>query len=93
MKMLQDIEKTPAIGYKLLDIGPHWELHSSTGVYRGSLEMVRSYAVLRLGFLVEDIDIAVREMDKNFHDGAEFGIYKRFIFTFERSLYATSIIH
>lgn len=93
VKMLQNIERMPLSGYKLFNLGSHWELHSSGGIYKGSFELVRAHALFKLGFEEEDIEIAVGEMHKNFHNGAEFGIYKRFIFTFERNFGAKTSIH
>lgn len=82
--MFQKIERSPTKGYQLFNLGSHWEMHSSTGVFKGDLKTVCTYAVANLGFRFNELEIAVHFMEKELHDGAEFGIYKSFIFTFDR---------
>lgn len=84
--MFTNIDRIPNSGYKLFDLGSHWEFHSSTRVFRGKFEDVRFYAVFDLGFNHLDIDLAVDQMKERHHEGAEFGIYKHFLFTFERDI-------
>jgi hypothetical protein len=76
------VEKTTIdmVGYKLFDFGQTWEFHFSHGIFRGSLDEVVRYAVLRHDFSVSELEIGVVEIEKGFHDGAEFGIYKSFMF-------------
>ena len=81
--MFQKLDRSPTKGYQLINVGPYWELHSASGVFRGNLKKVCTYAVLNLGFLFKELEAAVDEMEKHFHDGAEFGIYKSFMFTFD----------
>jgi hypothetical protein len=80
-------------GYKLYDLGSLYELHSSRGIFRGSLAQVSTYAVLKLGFNIKEIELGVLEMERNFHDGAEYGVRKSFMFTFDKEgKYAKSIV-
>ena len=83
VKMIQTTDKLPILGYKLLNLGSHWELKSPRGTFRGDLKKVCAYAVNTLGFQFQELNLAVNEMEKQFHDGSEFGMYKSFIFTFE----------
>lgn len=79
--MFHVVEKDMS-GYKLFDFGSWYELHSKFGVYRGTLRQVSVYAVIELGFEVSEIEIGVLEMEKHFHDAAEYGIMKKFIYSF-----------
>ncbi len=83
--MFQKLERSSSKGYQLFSLGPKWELHTPSGIVSGTLHQICNYAVLRLGFKITEIEFAVIEMEKQFHDAAEFGIYKSFIFTFDRS--------
>jgi hypothetical protein len=82
--MFHTLERSPAKGYQLLNLGSHWELHSPTGVFKGDLKKICTYAVIKLGFPFKELEIAVDQMEKSFHNGAEFGIYQHFIFTFDQ---------
>ena len=90
--MFQRLEQE-LTGYKLFDYGSWYELHSSHGVFRGNLHQVRTYAVMELGFKFKEIDYGVLAMEENFHNGAEFGVRKSFLYTFDaKEKYAKSII-
>ena len=83
--MFHTLERAPSKGYQLLNLGSHWELHSPSGVFKGDLKKICTYAVVKLGFPFKELEIAVDEMEKRFNEGhnaAEFGIYKSFVFTF-----------
>jgi hypothetical protein len=82
--MFHTLERSSSKGYQLLNLGSHWEFHGPTGIFKGDLKKICTYAVVRLGFHFKELEIAVDEMEKNFHNGAEFGIYQSFIFTFEK---------
>jgi hypothetical protein len=82
--MLQELRRSPSKGYQLIDIGPYWELHSPRGIYRGNFKKVCTYAALALGMSLDEIDVAIQEMEKQFHNGAEFGINRTFLFTFDK---------
>lgn len=76
--------KSNSSGYKLLDKGNGmWQLKTPMGVFSGNLRQVCTYAVLKLEFQMKELETAVIEMEKEFHDGAEFGIMKSFMYTFE----------
>lgn len=82
--MFQRVERESSKGYQLLNLGSYWEFHGPTGVFKGDLKKVCTFAVLQLGFPFKELEIAVDEMEKQFHNGAEFGIYQTFIFTFDK---------
>lgn len=82
--MFQNLERSSSKGYQLLNLGSHWELHGPTGVFKGDLKKVCTFAVIELGFPFKELEIAVDQMEEHFHDGAEFGIYQHFIFTFDK---------
>ena len=82
--MFQTLERSPSKGYSLFFLGSCWELHSPSGVFSGTLKKVCAYAVTELGFPFKELEIAVEEMEKHLHNGAEFGIYQHFMFTFDK---------
>lgn len=77
-------EQSPLKGYKLIDLGRCWEFYSPKGVFRGNFKQVCTFAVTNFGFSLDEFEIAVQEMEKHFQNGAEFGIYKTFMFTFDK---------
>lgn len=71
-------------GYKLVDKGLGlWQLQMPAGVYTGSLKQVCAYAVHKLEFSLKELEIGVLEMDKHFHNAAEYGIFKRFMWSYD----------
>ena len=80
--MFKPIE-TQRMGYQLINIGVNYQLRSPRGLFVGSLEDVCHYAVNELGFSIEEIEIGILEMDKNFDDTAEYGYFKKFMYTHE----------
>lgn len=53
-------------------------------LYSGTMREVVTFMVQRLGFDIDEIEVAIEEVGKhlkNGHDGAHFGMHKRFIFT------------
>jgi len=80
--MFQRVEKEKS-GYQLYDFGSHYELHCRSGIYRGDLKKICKYAVIDLDFDVSEIELGVMEMNKHFHNAAEFGIMRKFMFTFD----------
>lgn len=92
--MFQKLERDSSKGYQMLNLGSHWEFHSSRGIFSGDLKKVVVYAVNQLGFQFKELEVAVEEMEKQFHNGAEFGMYRSFMFTFEKELSnALHIVH
>jgi hypothetical protein len=73
----------PKFGYKLYDLGDKWQIVGPTANFSGSFEQVKTFAVLNLGFEAKEIDIGKREMDKHFHNGAEYGLFKKFMWSFD----------
>lgn len=73
-------------GYDLYEITKdEWILHVKNGpIYSGTFKKVVVHAIKRLGFRLEEFDIACQEMIKYNHNGAHFGMYKGFIYTFQK---------
>lgn len=84
--MFLKLERSSSKGYQLYDFGSYWEFHSHKGVFRGQMKQVVTYAVVEFGFGTTEMETAVIEMEKQFHNGAEFGIMRRFMFTFEKKV-------
>ncbi len=73
-------------GYDLYEITKdEWIIHIKNGdIFAGSFKKVIIHAITRLGFSMEEIEISVTEMLKYGHNGAHFGTYKSFIYTFQK---------
>lgn len=79
------IQRKEVLGYQLYDLGnDQWCIISNKDPFHGSLEQVTVFAVHVLGFSVKEIETAVLEMEKNFHNGSEFGVLKKFMWTFDK---------
>lgn len=76
--------QTKISGYKLFDSGNGiYKLMAPTGIYTGSLKQVSTFAVVKFGFDINEIEIGVLEMEKHFHNAAEYGIFKRFMWSYD----------
>jgi hypothetical protein len=73
-------------GYDLYEVSEdHWALHVKDGpVFIGTFKKVVIHAATRLGFKLSEIEFATKEMINKGHNGAHFGMYRGFIFTFQR---------
>lgn len=71
-------------GYDLYEITKdQWVLHVKGGnIYNGTFKKLIKYAIVKLGFEMEEIELAIGEMLNKGHNGAHFGMYKTFIFSF-----------
>lgn len=71
-------------GYTLRDLGQDiYQLQSSKGVFTGSLKQVINYAVIEFSFPVSEIEVGLLEMNENFHNAAEFGVLKTFMWSYD----------
>lgn len=72
-------------GYDLYEVQTDsWVLSDRIGGYcTGTFKNVVKGAIL-MGFEMKEIEIAVEEMIKHGHDASHFGMYKGFIYTFQR---------
>lgn len=72
-------------GYDLYEITPdEWILNVKDGpLYIGTFKKVVKHAI-KMGFKMEELEIAVSEMLKKDHNAAHFGIHKGFIHTFKK---------
>lgn len=62
-----------------------WQIHTKySGAFAGDFMSIISYCIQRLEISKEDLDVAVQEMCKNNHNCAHFGIYRHFMYTYNR---------
>jgi hypothetical protein len=67
--------------FRLKNNGQNWELHTrDNGAREGSFEAIMDWAQ-SLGIALSELQEAVKEMAKNAHKYAEFGVRRRFMFT------------
>lgn len=73
-------------GYDLYEITQNeWILKVKNGpMYVGTFKKVVKHAVTKMGFDLEEINVAVKEMIKYNHNAAHFGMYRGFIYTFQK---------
>jgi hypothetical protein len=73
-------------GYDLYEASyTHWAIHTKDGpVFVGSFKDVATHMVSQLGFKLDEIEYAVKTMIEKNHNGAHFGMYRGFIFTFQK---------
>jgi hypothetical protein len=82
--MFQAIERSAAKGYQLVNRSSYWEFIGPRGSFVGNLKQVCTFAVIEQGFLFGELQIAVEEMERALHDAAEFGVFKRFMYTYDQ---------
>lgn len=69
-------------GYRLLDKGSGlWLIQAPDGNYSGTLKQVCLFAVHEYGFDIAELEFGVMEMEKKWHNAAEYGMFKSFMFT------------
>lgn len=82
--MFQATQTKNVSGYKLIDKGAGlYQLHTPKGIFTGNLKQVCTFSVLQLGFEMKELELGVLEMEKHFHNAAEYGIFKRFMWTYD----------
>jgi hypothetical protein len=87
--MLQESKKI--LGYTLHEKRTHWELQTPNLVVHGSLTKIKKLAVETLGFSSDEFDLGVLTMNEHFHNSAEFGFQKRFIYSFDQEEHDISV--
>lgn len=71
-------------GYKLLDKGNNiYQLIGNKVNFTGSVNQIKNFAVLTLGFELKEIEFGLDSIIANMHDVAEFGIFKSFIYSYD----------
>lgn len=71
-------------GYTLRDLGQDkWQLQSSKGVFTGSMKQVINYAVIEFDFSISELELGIIEMNEHFHNAAEYGVLKSFMWTYD----------
>ena len=72
-------------GYVLHRVAPDmWQLQADYGTFKGNLSKVLTYAVQQLGFDFIQMETAVLEMNRQDHNAAEFGVMKKFMYSFNQ---------
>jgi hypothetical protein len=73
-------------GYDLYEkSNDEWILNVKGGsVFVGTFRKVVTHAVTRMGFELDEIDFAVKQMLDKGHNAAHFGMYRSFIFSFQK---------
>lgn len=73
-------------GYDLSEVELDQWVFSVRGgkVFTGTFVMIVVLMVTRYGFNIDDLEAATKEMVKNSHNTAHFGMYKSIIHTFNR---------
>lgn len=76
-------------GYDLYEISKdEWHMTDlDSRVYMGTFKEVVKHAVTMWGFKLSEVEIAISEMVNKGHNAAHFGVYKKFIFTFNLKRY------
>lgn len=76
---------TNKLGYKLVDKGDgKWQIVSPQGIFTGNMKQVCTYSVLELGFEMNELELGIMEMEKQFHNAAEYGVFKKFIYSYDQ---------
>lgn len=73
-------------GFDLYEVTANeWILNIKGGaLYVGEFKKVVRHAASKLGFSLSELDSAVKEMVKNDHNAAHFGMYRGFMYTFKK---------
>lgn len=73
-------------GYDLYEVTPNeWIMNVKNGpLYVGTFKKVVKHAVIKMGFSLVEIEVAVDEMLKKGHNAAHFGMSRGFISTFNK---------
>lgn len=71
-------------GYNLIEITNEiWKIETVNGrQFIGTFLEVAMYGVMKLGFNINQIDVAVQDMMKNGNNAAHFGMWASFIYSF-----------
>jgi len=79
-----EVAREPSTGYKLIDKGNGlWQLKMPRGTYTGSWDQVVNYSVIVEEFEKKELDLGKKEMWERFHDAAEYGIFKSFMWSYD----------
>lgn len=79
-----EVSKTRGSGYRLLDKGLGlWQIQTPDGNFTGTLKQVCHFAVLKLDFEMKELELGVMEMEKHWHNAAEYGIFKKFMWSYD----------
>ena len=79
-----EVNKTKGSGYKLMDRGLGlWSIQAPQGTFTGTLKQVCLYAVRKHDFEMKELELGVIEMEKHWHNAAEYGIFKRFMWSYD----------
>jgi hypothetical protein len=82
--MFQKMERESSKGFTLHDFGNGWGIQWSKGIYHGSLQEVIKYCVIELDIPFKELEYGVMVMEREFHNAAEYGIFKSFMWSYDR---------
>lgn len=73
-------------GYDLYEVTQdEWIINAKGGpLFAGTFKDVVKHAIAKMGFELEEIEIATQEMIKMGHNAAHFGMFRGFIYTFNK---------
>lgn len=82
--MTKDINSFTPEGYNLIEVESNsWAIQViGDTVFTGTFREVILFSIVRLGFTMEELNIALNDMLTNGDDTAHFGIYRTFLYTF-----------
>lgn len=80
------MKRSNLAGYNISEEGVNlWNIQViDDTIYVGTFSEVVIYSIIRLGFKLEDIDIAINIMLEEGHNSAHFGMNRTFIYSFQR---------
>lgn len=83
---MHDKESLNSSGYDLYEVDTdQWALHIKHGqIFVGTFRKIVTHMVAKLGFDLDEIQVATKTMIEKDHSGAHFGMYRGFIFTFQK---------
>lgn len=76
--------KSNVSGFNLVEVNDNlWFLHIIDGEsFGGTFKEVVLFAMLRYGFKLNDVDVAIQTMLKENHNAAHFGMFGSFMFSY-----------
>ena len=80
--------QTNAAGYNLYEeSNGKWTLENLNPIFSGTLKEVGLFMVREIGFSMPQLEMALNAMADENHNAAHFGVFKKFIYSYERDKY------
>lgn len=81
---MYEINKNKPIGYRLINKGSgFWSIEAPDEIFTGNLKEVCLYAVSNFDFELKELEYGISEMEKNWHNAAEYGSLLTFMWTYD----------